>query len=100
MDDDKTIGTTTYRLTIAGEEYEFGNPDPEIFSRMILVNHMNVGGLLTMDAVTKWLASEAGDRWQVIMKRFIDGEVSPSDLLKAMEDLVKAIAGDAAADAA
>lgn len=94
MDDTKTIDTATYRLTIAGEEYEFGQPDPELLARMVLVGHMNAGELLTMEAITKWLAAAAGPKvWQVIMRRFIDGSISAQDLVTAMYELVKLVVG-------
>lgn len=101
MDDDKTIDTASYKLSIAGEEYEFGQPDPELLERMVLISHMNAGGLLTLEAVTKWLASAAGPVvWQAIMKRFLDGAVTAQDLMDAMGELAKMIAGDTTADAA
>lgn len=94
MDDDKTITPTTYKLTIAGQEYEFGEPKPELLERMILISHMNAGSLLTLEALTKWLSVAAGPAvWQAIMRRFIVGEVAANDMLKAMEDLVTAVAG-------
>lgn len=89
MDDTKAIDAATYKLTIAGDEYEFGQPDPELLGRMVLINHMNAGGFLTLEAVTKWLASGAGERvWAAIMKRFLDGTVSAQDLITAMNELV------------
>ncbi|MGW8357404.1 hypothetical protein [Streptomyces wedmorensis] len=101
MDDDKTITPTTYRLTIAGQEYEFGEPEPELLERMIMVFHMNAGPLLTVEAITKWLADAAGPTvWQAITRRFIAGEVTANDMLKAMEDLVVAVKQDSTADAA
>lgn len=103
MDDDTTIEKVTYKLTIAGEEYEFGQPDPELLGRMILISHMNAGSLLTLDAITKWLASAAGPvTWQRIMRRFITEEISAQDLLTAMDDLTKLVITkqDAASDAA
>lgn len=94
MDDDKTIEKTTYKLTIADKEYEFGEPDPELLERMVLVNHMNAGGLLTMEAVTKWLASAAGPAvWAEVMKRFVNGEVTVDHLMSALNELVKLVTG-------
>lgn len=103
MDDTKTIDTASYRLTIAGKEYEFGQPEPELLERMVLISHMNAGELLTVEALTKWLASAAGPAvWGAIMKRFISGDVTIQDLLKAMGDLADLFAGkrDATSDAA
>jgi hypothetical protein len=103
MDDTKTIDAATYRLTIAGEEYEFGQPDPTFFERLVLISHMNAGGLLTIEALTKWLSSAAGPTvWGAIMKRFIDGSVTVQDLMKAMGDLIQLAGGkqDATSDAA
>lgn len=103
MDDNKTIDAASYRLTIAGEEYEFGQPEPELLERMVLISHMNAGELLTVEALTKWLASAAGPVvWGAIMKRFIGGDVTIQDLLKAMGDLVDLFVGkrDATSDAA
>lgn len=109
MDDTKSSGVASYRLTIAGQEYDFGPPDRELYERMVLVSSMNVDELLALDAVTQWLASSAGPAtWRAIMRRFVHGEVQAADMLKAMEDLAQAIAEgaavggaeDAAADAA
>lgn len=103
MDDTKAIDTATHKLTIAGTEYEFGQPDPELLERMVLINHMNAGGLLTVEALTKWLASAAGPVvWQAIMKRFIHGEVTVQDLMGAMGELAEAVTGkqDQTSDAA
>jgi hypothetical protein len=103
MDDDKTIDTATHKLTIAGEEYEFGQPEPELLARMILISHMNAGELLTIEALTKWLATAAGPVvWGAIMKRFMNGDVDVEDLMKAMGELVRLVAGkqDATSDAA
>lgn len=100
MDDTKTIDAATYKLTIAGEEYDFGQPEPELLERMILISHMNAGKDLLLEAETKWIASAAGpETWRIIMKRFVNGEVGIQDLVTAMSDLAKAIAGDAAPDA-
>ena len=102
MDDTKTIDIT-YKLTISDTEYEFGRPDPDLLGKMILVSHMNAGELLTLEAITKWLASAAGPVvWQAIMKRFIDGEVTAENLMSAMKELAQMIAKNpgAAADAA
>lgn len=103
MDDDKMIDTATYRVTIGGQEYEFGEPDPELLSRMVLINSMNAGGLLTLEALTKWLASAAGPVvWGQIMRRFLNGEIDAQDLMTVMSELTDAVIGkqDPAADAA
>lgn len=92
MDDDKTIESTTYALTIADKEYEFGEPDPEIFQRMVLIKHMNANGLITMEAITKWLASAAGPTvWSQIMQRFVDGDVTIEHLMDALKEFVKLV---------
>ena len=103
MDDDKTIEKTTYKLTIAGKKYEFGEPDLELLNRMVMIQHMNAGPLLIMEATTKWLAAAAGPAvWADIMKRFTNGEVTIDDLMKALGKLVKLVAGkqDSTDDAA
>ena len=103
MDDDKTISKATYRVTIAGEEYEFGEPDPELLQRMVLVNHMNAGLFMTLESVTKWMASAAGPVvWGTIMRRFLNDEVDAQDLMTAMSELVALAVGkqDASSDAA
>jgi hypothetical protein len=92
MDDDKTIDTATYKLTIADEEYEFGEPDAELFKRMVLIKHMSAGGLLTMEAITKWLASAAGPTvWAQIMQRFLDGDVTIEHLMETLKEFVKLV---------
>ena len=103
MDDDKTIGTTTYKVVIADTEYDFNRPDLELIERMILVSHMNVGELITLEACTKWLADAAGPAtWGAIMHRFIAGEVTAQDLLNSMNDLITqwTTSRDSTADAA
>ncbi|MEU7074739.1 hypothetical protein AB0B30_32470 [Streptomyces narbonensis] len=94
MDDTNAIDGATYKVTISGTEYEFGQPDPKLLTQMVLVSHMNAGELLTLEAVTKWLASAAGPKaWHAIMKRFMDGDITAQDLMDAMKELVQAVVG-------
>ncbi|MDF2711481.1 MAG: hypothetical protein K0R62_7133 [Nonomuraea muscovyensis] len=103
MDDTKTITPTTHRVTLGGEEYEFGQGTTELLERLILISHMNAGATLTLEAATLWLADAAGPTvWQAIMKRFITGEITVNDLMEAMKGIVASIvaAENSAADAA
>jgi hypothetical protein len=89
MDDDKTIDTATYKVAIGDIEYDFSRPDPDLLGRMILVSHMNADVMVTLEACTKWLAVAAGTAtWAQIMRRFMAGEVTAEDLIKAMSDIV------------
>jgi hypothetical protein len=89
MDDTKTITPTTYKVSIGDTEYEFGQPDPELIERMILVSHMNASVMVTLEACTKWLSVAAGPTtWAAIMRQFMDGKITAEDLIKSMLDLV------------
>ncbi|MFD3535243.1 hypothetical protein [Streptomyces sp. NPDC058664] len=91
MDETKTIEEATYKVVIAGTEYEFAKPDPQLVERMILVRHMNADGFVVLEACTKWLSVAAGkETWAVIMRRFMNGEITAQDLLTSMNDLLTA----------
>lgn len=103
MDETKTIKAATYKVVIADEEYEFGQPDPELVQRMILIRHMNADAFVTLEACTKWLSAAAGPTtWAVIMRRFMNGEITAQHLLTSMNDLLTAWTDteDSTADAA
>lgn len=102
MDDDKTIDAATYKVTIAGAEYEFAQPDPKLIERMILISHMNADTFVTLEACTKWFSVAAGpETWATIMRRFLAGEIGAQDLIDAIKDLAEgmALAKGLAADA-
>lgn len=89
MDDTKTIDESTYTVAIAGTDYTFGLPDPELIERMILVTHMNADEMVIMEACTKWLSAAAGRKtWSVIMRRLMAGEVTAQHIMDAMKDLM------------
>jgi len=102
MDDDKTIEAPTYKVTIAGAEYNFDQPDPQLIERMIMISHMNADNFVTLEACTKWFSVAAGpETWATIMRRFLDGEINAQDLITAIKDLTDAmkLAKELAADA-
>lgn len=89
MDDTKTIDESSYPVTIAGTEYLFSRPEPELIERMILISHMNADSFVTLEACTKWLSVAAGpENWSAIMRRFMAGEVGAQDLLDGMGELL------------
>ncbi|MZE53820.1 hypothetical protein GTY86_35545 [Streptomyces sp. SID5770] len=93
MDDTKTIAEPTYKVTIAGAEYEFDQPDAKLIERMILISHMNADTFVTLEACTKWFSVAAGpETWATIMRRFLADEITVQDLLTAINDLTGAIA--------
>ncbi|MFC8583454.1 hypothetical protein ACFUGD_02590 [Streptomyces sp. NPDC057217] len=92
MDDTKMIENPTYKVTIAGAEYEFDHPDAKLIERMILISHMNADVLTTLEACTKWFSVAAGPKtWATIMRRFLADEITVQDLLTAINDLTEAI---------
>ncbi|MFJ8301601.1 hypothetical protein ACIQ9R_37630 [Streptomyces sp. NPDC094447] len=102
MDDDKTIDEPTYTVTIAGEDYQFQQPDPELIERMILISHMNADHLVTLEACTKWFSVAAGpETWAVIMRRFLAGDIKAQDLIDGIKTLNKSmkLAKELASDA-
>lgn len=102
MDDDKTIAPATYKVTIAGTEYDFDQPDPQLIERMILIGHMNADTFVTLEACTKWFSVAAGpETWAQIMRRFLAGEINAENLLDAIKDLTDAmtLSKELAADA-
>jgi hypothetical protein len=93
MDETKTIDTATYKVSIAGTEYQFDQPDPQLIERMILISHMNADTFVTLEACTKWFSVAAGpETWAKIMRRFLAGEINAQDLLNAINNLTEAMA--------
>lgn len=97
MDDTKTDDApeaTVYTLTIKDKDHQFRPLDANRVAKLGTILHMRPSPMVMAEMAFDVLAAASLD-WDGILRRYIEGELEPADIIGAMQQLANSMKDDA-----